>query len=453
MQTYQLGIDTWEGQLEIDESVLKANGVKFIFVRLNDISGGHHKDALFDKQWKEAAAFYRAPYFVYNPWASAQANYDWLVANVPADAKAVACDIEVVYSGISAAKYAADVIAFRVLVAKKWRHVVYTGEWFLSYLSKWDGGDYWWAQYPLSMYPSATQSITWDQLKAKINLLTRPANENKCPGRVLFWQCAADRYILPGNARTMDINVFFGTDADLAVFFGGVVPEPAPTDLAEIKANIAQIAGAIATLHSQHGTILSDIANVKSDTEKILAELATGGTPTQPPASSDGYTGPTLGIYEIISTGTDNNSFQPLNGDGGYSTIMQDRTANWMAANCLGWDDFVHPAGNVKPTVERKPDDNGEMRWYITSKAVLGCQVRVAEIVSGRARIVGMDADGDPRYAAVNLDACSPEKTPYYFHKIPNVPRQYPIIQPRGKDKGGYHQAWWIPAGQLRKVA
>lgn len=56
-QPYQLGIDTWEGQLELDEAVLKANGVKFIFVRLNDINGGHHKDENFDKQWGEAAGF------------------------------------------------------------------------------------------------------------------------------------------------------------------------------------------------------------------------------------------------------------------------------------------------------------------------------------------------------------------------------------------------------------
>ena len=34
------GLDTWEGQLEIDEVVLKANDVQFVIARLNSISGG-----------------------------------------------------------------------------------------------------------------------------------------------------------------------------------------------------------------------------------------------------------------------------------------------------------------------------------------------------------------------------------------------------------------------------
>jgi GH25 family lysozyme M1 (1,4-beta-N-acetylmuramidase) len=53
-----LGIDTWEGQLELDESALKNAGVRFMFIRLNDMNGGHHKDTGFDKQWREAAGFY-----------------------------------------------------------------------------------------------------------------------------------------------------------------------------------------------------------------------------------------------------------------------------------------------------------------------------------------------------------------------------------------------------------
>ena len=54
-----------------------------MITRLNDINGGHHKDENFDKQWKQAQYFLRAPYFVYNPWVNGKGNYDWLMANLP----------------------------------------------------------------------------------------------------------------------------------------------------------------------------------------------------------------------------------------------------------------------------------------------------------------------------------------------------------------------------------
>ena len=121
-----LGIDTWQGQLEIDEAVLKANGVKFIFIRLNSMSGGHHKDTGFDKQWAEAASFYRAPYFVYNPWVNGQANFDWLAANMPADAHAVALDMEVIMPGYPAVTYGAEFKKFKALASARWKAVIYT---------------------------------------------------------------------------------------------------------------------------------------------------------------------------------------------------------------------------------------------------------------------------------------------------------------------------------------
>jgi GH25 family lysozyme M1 (1,4-beta-N-acetylmuramidase)/exopolysaccharide biosynthesis protein len=238
-----LGIDTWEGQLEIDEAVLKANNVAFIFVRLNDMNGGHHKDAGFDKQWKEAQNFYRAPYFVYNPWVSGSANFFWLQANMPADAKAVAFDIEVsipsssgTLGGYSPVTYAAEVKKFIELCRPKWNFVIYTGEWFLSYLTSWETkADYWWAQYPSEFYPANDLSLTWDELRAKLVKYNAPGNVTKIPGRLRFWQFSGDRLILPGNAREMDLNVFFGTMAELAAFFGipslPPPPLPEPTDI------------------------------------------------------------------------------------------------------------------------------------------------------------------------------------------------------------------------------
>jgi aspartate 1-decarboxylase len=39
--------DLYEGSLEIDEPVLKANGVAGMIIRLNDMNGGHHLDTGF----------------------------------------------------------------------------------------------------------------------------------------------------------------------------------------------------------------------------------------------------------------------------------------------------------------------------------------------------------------------------------------------------------------------
>lgn len=242
-----LGIDTWEGQLEIDEAVLKANDVRFMFIRLNNMSGGHHMDTGFAKQWSEAKNFYRAPYFVYNPWVTGQQNYDWLAANMPADARAVAIDIEVAYAGYSAVTYAVEVAKFEALVKAKWNYVIYTGEWFLSYLSTWNkSASYWWAQYPFAFYPSSPLTLTWDELRTKLIPFTAPANSAKIPGILKFWQFSGDKLILPGNSKTMDVNVFFGTDAELQSFFGPVsVPPPPVRTVTDIA--IALAAGSVVT--------------------------------------------------------------------------------------------------------------------------------------------------------------------------------------------------------------
>jgi GH25 family lysozyme M1 (1,4-beta-N-acetylmuramidase) len=226
-----LGIDTWEGQLEIDEATLKSNSVAFMFVRLNDMNGGHHKDEGFDKQWAEAKNFYRAPYFVYNPWVNGLQNFQWLQANMPVDSKSLAVDIEVKYTGYSPVTYAAEVAKFESLLkVNGYKYVIYTGEWFLQYLSAWNkDADYWWAQYPLEFYPSSVLRLTWDELRARLVKYTAPANAAKCPGRLKMWQFSGDRLILPGNDREMDTNVHLGTDAELIAFFGQsiVIPPPA----------------------------------------------------------------------------------------------------------------------------------------------------------------------------------------------------------------------------------
>jgi GH25 family lysozyme M1 (1,4-beta-N-acetylmuramidase) len=243
MNIYTLVLDIWEGQLDIDEAALFAGGVSGLVIRLNQISGGHHIDKGFTKQWAEAEAFVRWPYFVYNPWVTGMKNYDWLAANMPRYCPAVAIDVEVYKSGYSATEYGAQLTYFMQLVQQTWKAQIYTGEWFLTEVSPWPKADIWWAQYPYAMYPTNRITIGWDELRMKIIALKwPPINAKKAPGPVQMWQCSGDRIILPGSSRAMDINLFPGTVADLKTWLGyddtPVVHPPAQLTLEERVANL-----------------------------------------------------------------------------------------------------------------------------------------------------------------------------------------------------------------------
>ena len=218
VEKYTLGIDVWEGSRESDEAELRNGGVEFLFIRLNDMSGGHHKDTGFDKQWDEAADFLRAPYFVYNPWVSGAANYSYLRSVLPAGVTAVALDVEVKYIGYSPMTYAQQVEeCIKLMRSAGLKPIIYTAEWFKAYLSFWlNYPEYWWARYPTSMYPASATSLTWAQLHEKIQALTwYPAPSGVIPGPCALWQCSGDRFILPGTIRTTDINLFNGTALDM----------------------------------------------------------------------------------------------------------------------------------------------------------------------------------------------------------------------------------------------
>lgn len=230
MSEYQLLFDVWEGQLEIDEAAVRAGGVRGLFIRINKLNGGTSKDEYFDVQWQQAgdAGLLRAPYFVFNPWQSGQSNFDWLFAHAPAGVKLIAVDVEVVYSAVSPSKYAAELKRFVELARSKWSVVIYTAEWFLPYLSSWPSGDYWWAQYPYSLYPGGAQHWTYAQLRSVMDTLTVPSNASKIPGTLKVWQCSGDRLILPGTVRPVDVNLFRGSQQQLADWMGGTLSEPEP---------------------------------------------------------------------------------------------------------------------------------------------------------------------------------------------------------------------------------
>jgi len=218
---YPILIDCWEGSLDIQEDVLLKAGLSGLIVRMNDINGGHHLDTNFKAQWEQAKPFpVRFPYFVYNPWVSGPVNYQFLMDNLPADApKRIAVDIEVVRQGYSPAAYAAEVDGFINLLAKSCWPVIYTGGWFIPNLASWPHTAYWWARYPLSLYPNQSQAITWEALKKLLNAtLWLPG----CTlGTCKLWQCTADRYKPPGCCdRAVDINIWNGTQDELRAWVG-----------------------------------------------------------------------------------------------------------------------------------------------------------------------------------------------------------------------------------------
>ncbi len=224
-----LFVDIWGGQTGVDMAALKQGGVSAVACRLNDMQGGHHMDSGFQAFWDaaNAAGIMKFPYFVYNPWVDGPANFAWLQAHMPNDAKFVAIDIEVAYPGYQANTYAGEVVKFYNLCAAQWKTIIYTAQWFLPYLTKWPAIDYWWAQYPGT--PTINACKTWDDVTKVCDTLSVPGNSKFIPGILRAWQFTGDVLTLPGSSNKMDVNIFYGSESDLASYIGGnVVPTPLP---------------------------------------------------------------------------------------------------------------------------------------------------------------------------------------------------------------------------------
>ncbi len=212
-------IDTWENLGAIDESVLKSSGVAGIGIRLNDINGGHHMDTAFVKQWDEARTLVRFPHFTYSPAVSSQDNHDWLVANLPSDAKSVAIDVVAPNGTLSPTKYAANLDVFLKLCAGSgWKTIIYTAAWCLPFLSVWPKAEYWWAQWPSPTGYAANVS-DWASLETALEALDIPNNSTSIPGALKMWQFSGNHFVLPGCANKLNLSIFYGTETNLAEYF------------------------------------------------------------------------------------------------------------------------------------------------------------------------------------------------------------------------------------------
>jgi hypothetical protein len=278
-QPYQIMLDVWEGQQNIDElQTLAAGGVAGLQIRINDTIGGLHRDEGFDKQWAEAAIFpVRVPYFVYSPWNSGQANYDWLNANMPSDCPAVSIDTELTRTGYAPGAYAADYAQFIGLCKFRWAMDIYTGGWFKDRLAYWPTDiPYWWSQYPYAGYPGyAGQawndlprvSIGWAQLHQLIAAIPQqPMNTSQCPGEIGMWQWTGDKLILPGMSRAVDVSVRPGSLEQLKAYYhidGSTPPPVVPPTPTPMRQVIYVAGGTCCNVRSEagSGTILYTISN------------------------------------------------------------------------------------------------------------------------------------------------------------------------------------------------
>jgi len=225
-----LVVDIWEADVLLDEKVLMENGIKAAVIRINDMQGGHHLDKNFTAQAQQcvAAGMLWMPYFVYNPWVDAAANYQWLIVNLPRGVKRVCVDAEVRYPGYPPATYAKEFAHFCDMVSGSYKVTIYTGQGYVNIMSAWPTRfDYWWAQYVNSLYSSPNMPTTWDGVRAVTDTLNAPVNASFCPGPIKMWQCSGDRLYLPGGAgKALDVNIFFGTETELEAYFGAAEPAP-----------------------------------------------------------------------------------------------------------------------------------------------------------------------------------------------------------------------------------
>lgn len=224
--------DTWEEGGQIDEAVLFANRVSGLFIRINEgtVPGTWlNRDDNFDVQWAQAVSLVRVVYFVVDPGRTAQEMFDWLVANMPPGQFLVALDVEVSRAGFTPAQYGKLLRDLLALIKTRWRYVIYTGEWFLGLLDAWPvDADYWWAEYPFALYPNSDQTITWDQLRARLGPFAGPLNADKVPGRLKAWQFTADRFFLPGCDHKLDVCQFFGSFQEFTDWAGDAGTTPSP---------------------------------------------------------------------------------------------------------------------------------------------------------------------------------------------------------------------------------
>jgi len=258
-EPYQIILDVWEGnyldvngKIVLDIPYFISQGVSGMICRINDMQGGHHDDIYFHQLWDMAFQFRRrAIYFVYNPWVTGIANYNWLASRLGAMGYAgrVFTDIEVRYAGYSPLTYYDEVMKYLNLMSGRWpSQTIYTGEWFLSTLSSWPTNySYWWGSYPSAL----NGCPSWNEYKKIIATLPFGSyNASKCPGPLDLAQMTGDSYKPVGAfGHAVDTNIFLGTPEKCDTYFGTTAPPiPDPSIKQRLEAQVEVLGGCLGAL-------------------------------------------------------------------------------------------------------------------------------------------------------------------------------------------------------------
>lgn len=257
-----IGIDVSRWQSKVDWSLLKSNGVEFVFIKATQ--GNYMTDQMMIKHVEGAnkAGMIIGMYHWCDPTVNAEAQASYFmnaISGLPY--KMLSADVEQQWADwkewsngrvtkiVSPAVISqnAKAVVDACMKSTKAPVVVYTRASFINTYAK--PAQSWLSKYPLWLahypYKSSTVRTTWQDFtaayKPSIAGPALPAGSTKWT----FWQFTGDKFILPGCDTLLDINYFNGEMADLRKFVGlsaaASTSNPAATTPLTVEERLAKL--------------------------------------------------------------------------------------------------------------------------------------------------------------------------------------------------------------------
>jgi lysozyme len=232
-----LGIDVSRWQTKVDWSLLKANGVEFVFIKATQ--GNYRTDQMMINHVEGAnkAGIIVGMYHWCDPTVGAESQADYFLKAINGlPYKMVSADVEQQWADWSewSSGRVTKILSPTVIsqnaktILETWAKktkvpaVVYSRASFINTYAK--PALSWLPKYPLWMahypYKPSTIRTTWQDFKANykpsINAPALPTGSTKWT----FWQFTGDKFILPGCESLLDVNYFNGNLSELRKFVG-----------------------------------------------------------------------------------------------------------------------------------------------------------------------------------------------------------------------------------------
>ena len=283
---YKIVVDNSSENNDSDDAALMQNGVSAIFRRMNLGDGSLALDTKFLPRWNASPFKDRqAAYMITNPAkATGEQALAWVLATKPANCKILAADVEIDYANNPGAYHTYLNTLLGGAQTAGMKAFEYSGAGFMNLVSPWiTDVPAWWARYLNAVHPvevingvptAVHQSITWDQLRAKLAALDwtplAGALTEAQTGHVIMWQVTSS-YILPGSGGgPIDVNLI--SNEDFAWLFGAPVVPPTPVYLtqADLDAALQPIRQTLTGLTLVQTLISEDIAAIKAALRKPI---------------------------------------------------------------------------------------------------------------------------------------------------------------------------------------